>query len=87
MQHHWLTWDELSSQFPKDGEFRDGMRPVQETGLRFVADKGSSILELPTGSGKTAIEVAITRTARKNFKRAFLVTPTKAIAARHINRK
>ncbi len=86
MQHHWLTWDELSSQFPKDGEFRDGMRPVQETGLRFVADKGSSILELPTGSGKTAIEVAITRTARKNFKRAFLVTPTKAIAAQIIER-
>lgn len=86
MKPHWLTWDELSSQFPKDGEFRDGMRPVQETGLRFIADKGDSILELPTGSGKTAMEVAICRTARHNHKRSFLVTPTKAIVAQIIER-
>lgn len=79
MKHHWLAWEELKSQFPRDGEFQDGMRPVQETSLQFFADKGSSVHELPTGSGKTAIEVTIARTAKKHFKRAFLVTPTKAV--------
>src|SRR3989344_1932865 len=68
MQHHWLNWDELKSQFPKDGEFKDGMRPAQETGLRFVGEKGSCVLELPTGLGKTAMEVAIARAAKTKFK-------------------
>ena len=79
MQHHWLNWDELKSQFPKDGEFKDGMRPAQETGLRFVGEKGSCELELPTGLGKTAMEVAIARAAKKHFKSCFLVTPTKTV--------
>jgi Rad3-related DNA helicase len=81
MNHHWLTWEELKSHFPRDGEFKDGMRPAQETALRFVADKGSSVLELPPGEGKTAMEVAICRVAKKHFKRAFLVTPSKTIVA------
>ena len=79
MQHHWLNWDELKSQFPKDGEFKDGMRPAKETGLRFVGEKGSCVLELPTGLGKTAMEVAIARAAKKHFKSCFLVTPTKTV--------
>ena len=79
MQHHWLNWDELKSQFPKDSEFKDGMRPAQETGLRFVGEKGSCVLELPTGLGKTAMEVAIARAAKKHFKSCFLVTPTKTV--------
>jgi Rad3-related DNA helicase len=79
MQNHWLTWEELKSQFPTDGEFKDGMRPKQEVGLRFVGEKGSAILELPTGEGKTAMEVTIARTAKKHFKSCFLVTPTKTV--------
>ena len=79
MQHHWLAWEELKSQFPTDGEFKDGMRPKQELGLKYVGEKGSAILELPTGEGKTAIEVTIARTAKKHFKRCFLVTPTKTV--------
>lgn len=79
MQHHWLAWEELKSQFPKDGEFKDGMRPKQEIGLKYVADNGSSVLELPTGEGKTAMEVTIARTAKKHFKSCFLVTPTKTV--------
>ena len=55
------------------------MRPKQELGLQFVGEKGSSILELPTGEGKTAMEVAIARTARKHFKTCFVVTPTKTV--------
>ena len=79
MQHHWLNWEELKSQFPRDGEFKDGMRPKQEVGLKFVGEKGSSILELPTGEGKTAMEVTIARTAKKHFKTCFVVTPTKTV--------
>lgn len=79
MQNHWLTWEELKSQFPTDGEFKDGMRPKQEVGLRFVGEKGSAILELPTGEGKTAMEVTIARTAKKHFRSCFLVTPTKTV--------
>ncbi len=79
MQHHWLNWDELKSQFPKDGEFVNGMRVAQIAGLRFIAEKGSCTLELPTGAGKTAMEVAIARTAKKHFKSCFLVTPTKTV--------
>ena len=57
------------------------MRPAQEAGLRFIGEKGSCVLELPTGAGKTAMEVAIARTARKHFKSksCFLVTPTKTV--------
>lgn len=79
MQHHWLAWEELKSQFPTDGEFKDGMRPAQEIGLKYVGEKGSAVLELPTGEGKTAIEVTIARTAKKHFKSCFLVTPTKTV--------
>jgi len=86
MQHHWLNWDELKSQFPTDGEFKDGMRLAQEQGLRFVADKGSATLELPTGSGKTAIEVTIARVAKKHFKKCFVVTPTKTIVNQILQR-
>jgi len=85
MQHHWLTRDELKSQFPKDGEFKDGMRPQQEIGLNFVGEKSAlptpngAILEIGTGVGKTAMEVAIARTAMKHFKTCFVVTPTKTV--------
>jgi len=79
MQHHWLNWEELKSQFPKDGEFSGGMRPKQEEGLRYVGVKGSCTLEIPTGEGKTAMEVAIARAAKKHFKTCFVVTPTKTV--------
>lgn len=79
MKHHWLNWEELKSQFPKDGEFKQGMRPKQEIGLTFVADTGSCTIEMPPGEGKTAMEVAIARTAKKHFKTCFLVTPTKTV--------
>jgi Rad3-related DNA helicase len=79
MQHHCLSWGELKTQFPIDGEFAKGMRPSQEIALKFVGEKGSSILELPTGEGKTAIEVTIARTAKKHFQSCFLVTPTKTV--------
>jgi len=79
MQHHMLAWEELKSQFPTDGEFKDGMRPKQELGLKYVSEKGSCTLELPTGEGKTAMEVTIARTAKKHFKSCFLVTPTKTV--------
>jgi Rad3-related DNA helicase len=79
MQHHWLAWEELKSQFPTDREFIDGMRPKQEIGLKYIGENGSAIIELPTGEGKTAIEVTITRTARKHSKSCFLVTPTKTV--------
>lgn len=86
MQHHWLNWDELKSQFPKDGEFKAGMRPKQELGLMFVGEKGSCTLELPTGEGKTAMEVAIARLARKHFKTCYVITPTKTIVDQIIQR-
>jgi Rad3-related DNA helicase len=86
VKHHWLTWDELKSQFPKDGEFKYGMRPAQEQGLRFVADQGSSVLELPTGSGKTAMEVTIARTAAKHGQKCFVVAPTKTIVDQIVKR-
>lgn len=79
MKNHCLSWEELKTQFPTDGEFKNGMRPKQEQGLRFVAEKGSAVLELPTGEGKTAMEVTIARTAKKHFQTCFLVTPTKTV--------
>lgn len=79
MQHHWLAWEELKSQFPTDGEFKDGMRPNQEMGLRHIGAHTSSTLEAATGEGKTAIEITIARTAKKHFKTCFLVTPTKTV--------
>jgi len=85
-QHHWLNWDELESQFPKDVEFASGMRPAQEQGFRFVAEKGSCMLELPTGTGKTAMAVTIARAAKKHFKRCFVVVPTKTIVDQFVKR-
>ncbi len=85
MQHHWLNWEELKSQFPKDGEFKHGMRPKQEIGLRFIGEKSvlptpnGVILEIGTGEGKTAMEVTLARTAMKHFKTCFVVTPTKTV--------
>lgn len=80
MQHHWLNWDELESQFPKDGEFTGGMRLEQRVGLRFVVENGGSgTLEIPTGVGKTAMAVALARTARSRGKNCVVVTPTKTV--------
>lgn len=85
MQHHWLSWEELKIQFPTDGEFAAGMRPKQETGLRFIGEKTLSMapngatLEIATGEGKTAMEVTIARTAKKHLKTCFVVTPTKTV--------
>ena len=86
MQHHWLSWDELKSQFPKGEKYKDGMRPEQESAFQFIAKHSSSVLELWTGVGKTEIAVTLAKTEAKHFQKCVVTVPTKTIADQYRER-
>ncbi|MDP3661675.1 MAG: DEAD/DEAH box helicase family protein, partial [bacterium] len=86
MQHHWLNWDELKSQFPKGEIYKDGMRAEQEAAFRFIAKHGSSVHELWTGVGKTEIAATLAKTAAKHFQKCVVTVPTKTIADQYRER-
>ena len=75
-----LSLPVLKKHFPHDKY--PVMRPNQGSIHEFVAENGSSLIESPTGSGKTACEYAILKAVEEvtGGKGAlFLITPSKAI--------
>jgi Rad3-related DNA helicase len=55
-------------------------RKAQEDMMSFVEKNGSSIVEAPTGSGKTAVEEAALKAAEsKGISPCFLIAPNKTI--------
>jgi len=76
----------LQACFPKNGEYRHGPRTIQENIMEFVSKNGSSIIEAPTGTGKTAVEYAVLRACQKQgYKHCFLITPNKTILTQIVN--
>ncbi|WKZ26509.1 MAG: helicase C-terminal domain-containing protein [Candidatus Paceibacterota bacterium] len=72
-----LNLERLAGNFPSRFS---RMRVAQEEALKFVAENGSSIVEAPTGSGKTAIEIAILRAGQEvGMETLFLIVPNKTI--------
>ncbi len=72
------TFAELCSAFPS--EKHSVMRPQQRQVLEFWAQHPKSIIEMPTGHGKTAVEYAILKAAANAGKKPlFLITPNKTI--------
>lgn len=72
-----LTFRALRANFP-----HDTIRPVQEQAFRKIAESAEkdegSVLEIPTGEGKTAIGIAALLTASHQHEGpCFYVTPTK----------
>src|SRR4051812_25087017 len=73
-----ITFTSLASAFPTDKY--PVMRGNQRVALEFYAKYPQSILELPTGEGKTAIEYTILQAAARQKKNPlFLITPNKTI--------
>lgn len=74
-----LSLSVLEAHFPSTRHYQKP-RTDQTEMLQFIADNGSSIIEAPTGSGKTAVEVAVSRAAQSKFGgQSFIITPNKAI--------
>lgn len=74
-----LTAERILSEFPSEGKFADGARPEQVLIIRAIGD-GKSLIEGPTGIGKSPIEYAVLKTALKAFGGVvFWIAPTKAI--------
>lgn len=74
-----LKMERLRGNFPRQFS---RMRVVQEEALRFVAENGSAIVESPTGSGKTAVEITILRAGEDaGMETLFLIVPNKTILA------
>lgn len=70
----------LQAHFPRGGKYRHGPWKSQEEILGFIAKNGASIIESPTGTGKTAVEYAILRAAQeREGGPLFLVTPNKTL--------
>ncbi len=78
-QQH-LSLSELQASFPTSGKYRNGPWQSQEQILEFVSQRGTCIVESPTGTGKTAVEYAILKAAQNRGDRSlFLITPNKTI--------
>jgi Rad3-related DNA helicase len=74
--HKVLTLDNLLSHFP--WEQYPQIRPNQREALAAIAKNGSMSLEMPTGSGKTAVGYAVLSTlADAGMGPLFYITPTK----------
>lgn len=75
-----LSLPVLQANFPSSGKYRNGPWRKQETIMEFVARNGATIIESPTGSGKTAVEYTILKAAQsKGAETLFLITPNKTI--------
>lgn len=73
-----LTLDNLLDHFP--WQLHQEIRPNQREALELIAKNGSMALELPTGSGKTAVGYTVLRTlADANMGPLFYITPNKTL--------
>ncbi len=78
-QNH-LSLQLLQTSFPQGGKYANGPWKGQRDMLAHVAEHGSVIIESPTGSGKTAVEIAILQAATSGGNQTvFLVTPNKTL--------
>lgn len=75
-----LTVRELEKAFPTNAKIRSA-RPIQRDVMQAIAD-GASIIEAPTGTGKTALEFAVAQVLKAKAAKGesvFVVFPTKAL--------
>ncbi len=71
-----LTLDNLLAHFPSDQH--PEIRPNQREALEQIANQGSMTLEMPTGSGKTAVGYTVLKTlASAGMGPLFYIAPTK----------
>ena len=69
----------LEANFPRIGKYRS-VWVDQRKMLEFIAQNGSAIIESSTGTGKTAVEYAITKAAESEGRKpVFLIVPNKTI--------
>lgn len=74
-----VSLTDCESAFPT-GEKYKIVLPLQREMLAFAAQKGSCLIEAPTGSGKTAVQVALAEAYRqKGARTVYIVVPTKPI--------
>ncbi len=78
-QHRgWPSFDELASAFPR--RQLGPMWEEQEGAFRHIVRYGNCLLELPTGSGKTAVGISVLRAlAKRGEGPLFYTVPTKAL--------
>ncbi|MEK7621747.1 MAG: DEAD/DEAH box helicase [Patescibacteria group bacterium] len=80
-----LSLPVLQANFPRMGKYRSVWKE-QEQSMAFVAENGSALVESPTGSGKTAIQYAITQAAQNEGRKpVFLIVPNKTILEQTAN--
>mgnify|MGYP001564508944 CR=1 FL=1 len=79
MEHHELRKSDLLKNFP--WEWHKNIWPEQEEALEIIAQLNKSVtLEMPTGSGKTAVGMAFLKTLKeKGEGPLFYIAPTKTI--------
>lgn len=69
--------------------FRDGVRPAQQTALAAIEraralGRKFVLLELPTGTGKSAVAMAAARWAANRGTGAYVLSPQKALTAQYM---
>lgn len=75
-----LTLADINAGFSRHGKYHNGPWAAQDRMHTFVVTNGSSLIESPTGSGKTAVENAIAMAAARKFNGpVFIITPNKTI--------
>lgn len=80
-----LSLPVLQANFPRMGKYRSVWKDQGEI-MEFVAENGSALIESPTGSGKTAIQYAITKAAESEGRKpVFLIVPNKTILEQTAN--
>ena len=79
-QQHRISLPVLQANFPTTGKFKNGPWKGQEEIMSFIAGNGASIIESPTGTGKTAVEYAFLKASElRGAKLCFLIAPNKTI--------
>jgi Fanconi anemia group M protein len=82
VDERWQKLGEVANLLNLEGvEFRE----YQFNIIKSVLDRGSTLVVLPTGLGKTLIGAAVIADALSNGKRALLFSPTKPLAEQHYN--
>ncbi len=81
IDERWQKLGEVANLLNLEGvEFRE----YQFNIIQSVLEKGSTLVVLPTGLGKTLIGAAVIADAISNGKRALLLAPTKPLAEQHV---
>lgn len=81
MQHqNHLSLAALQAGFPTGGKYRNGPWASQQKILEFIAERGSALISSPTGTGKTAVELAIAKAAASKLGGpVYWIAPNKTI--------